>query len=368
MSAYIGQPVVLTLDFNRTFGNETVDIDLLNNAGVWETVATTGGTGSITHTLTANQIHAGSAIRFITGSGTWNNNNETVFIDNVQFETGLLIITNGTVNACSGTFYDSGGPGGQYANGENFTYTICPDASGDLVSVEFLSFDVEAPGFFIFDFLTIRDGNSAAAPVIGTFFNTNPPPTTVTASSASGCLTFVFSSDGFVTENGWEATISCISNGADLTISDAVVNENAGTIDFDVTHTGASTSGIFTVEYTTADNTAIAPGDYTATGSPTPTITFSGTTGETQTISIPIIDDNLLENTETFFVNIANPSDGTVTISDAQGEGTINDNDPASVAINDISVNEGAGTVTFTVTLSGADVPGGFTINYATAK
>ena len=62
-------------------------------------------------------------------------------------------------------------------------------------------------------------------------------------------------------------------------------------------------------------------------------------------ITIPTVNDTLYENTETLLVTI-----GGVT-----GTGTINDNDAIpSFVVNDVTVNEGAGTATFTVTLSTA--------------
>ncbi|MFP2996300.1 Calx-beta domain-containing protein [Spongiivirga sp. MCCC 1A20706] len=149
---------------------------------------------------------------------------------------------------------------------------------------------------------------------------------------------------------------------ASIAINDVTVNEAAGTADFTVTLTG-DVQGSFTIDYLTSQNTAIENTDYTAGSG---TITFTGTNAETQTISIAITDDSLLENTETFNVNLSNISNALVTFSDSQGEGTITDNDAASIAIDDVSVNEAAGTATFTVTLTGS-VQGGFTANYTTA-
>lgn len=154
----------------------------------------------------------------------------------------------------------------------------------------------------------------------------------------------------------------------EISIDDVIVNENAGTATFTVTHSGPNTSGSFTVAYTTSNNSAISPSDYTATGSPTPTITFSGTSGETQSITIPITNDNFTEAQETFFVNLGAVSDGSVSITDGQGIGTINDDDNASIAINDVIVNEGDGTAIFTITLSGANVFGGFSVPYTFAN
>ncbi|MEW7290995.1 Calx-beta domain-containing protein [Aquimarina sp. 2304DJ70-9] len=165
--------------------------------------------------------------------------------------------------------------------------------------------------------------------------------------------------------------ISATGATPELSITDVTVNENAGTADLTVSHTGANTTGGFTVEYSTANNTALAgpTNDYINPAPPTPTISFSGTSPENQTLTVPItiVDDNFAEATESFFVNLANVSDPSVTITDGQGEITITDNDPASIAINDITVNEAAGTATFTVTLSGASVSGGFSVPFTFA-
>ncbi len=128
---------------------------------------------------------------------------------------------------CSYTFVDSGGASGPYLNNEDIIYLICPDVAGEVVSVTFNSFSTENNGTLnCFDGLTIHDGNNISAATI------NPPnggtewcwdltdaiPSgtgdlngrTITSTNASGCLTFVWSSDGSVTRDGWEATVSCM--------------------------------------------------------------------------------------------------------------------------------------------------------------
>jgi gliding motility-associated-like protein len=106
----------------------------------------------------------------------------------------------------------------------------------------------------------------------------------------------------------------------------------------------------------------VQPGDYSST---TGTLTFAGNSGETHTITVPTIDDNLLETTENYVVNLSGVSNTLVTY-EAQGAGTITDNDAASLAIDDVTVDEGVGTATFTVTLSG-NVQDQFNVNYATS-
>ena len=119
-----------------------------------------------------------------------------------------------------------------------------------------------------------------------------------------------------------------------------------------------------TVNYATANSSAVAPGDFSAaTGS----LSFAaGVT--TQTVTVLVNGDELDENDENFFLNLSNALNASIL--DAQGLGTITDDDPLpSVAIGDVTVTEGdTGTVTasFNVTLapaSGRQV----SVSYATA-
>ena len=126
--------------------------------------------------------------------------------------------------------------------------------------------------------------------------------------------------------------------------------------------TGAVQGG-FTIGYATADGSATTAGlDYTAK---TGALTFAGTTGEIQTITIATNDDSYLEAVENFVVNLSSISNTLVTY-DAQATATITDNDSASLAVLDVTVTEG-GDAVYTVTLTG-NVQGAFSINYATAN
>ena len=129
-----------------------------------------------------------------------------------------------------------------------------------------------------------------------------------------------------------------------------------------MTLSGASSQQV-TVNYATANDTAVAPGDYTARSG---LLTFPiGTT--TQQVTVPIVGDTLDEADERFTVNLTNPSGAT--ISQGQGTATISDNDPPpSLSINNASVTEvdtGTANATFTVTLSVASGQP-VTVNYTT--
>ncbi|MDX6529932.1 MAG: large repetitive protein [Blastocatellia bacterium] len=152
----------------------------------------------------------------------------------------------------------------------------------------------------------------------------------------------------------------------EITINNVAITEgNTGTVNANFAVTLSAVSGnAVTVNYATADGTATAPADYQSTSG---MVTFNPGV-LTQTITIPINGDTLDEPSETFFVNLSNAANGTII--DSQGQGTINDNDPApSLSIKDVSIIEGdSGTtpLVFTITLSLAS---GQTVmvNYATA-
>jgi hypothetical protein len=116
----------------------------------------------------------------------------------------------GSTTTCDALFYDSGGSGGNYSTGENFTHTFYPSEVGASVKVEFTSFNVEFHASCSYAYLRIYDGNSTGAPLIGTYCGTNLPPT-YTSTAVDGSLTFQFYSDGISSFPGWEAEISCIS-------------------------------------------------------------------------------------------------------------------------------------------------------------
>ena len=122
---------------------------------------------------------------------------------------GGIVMTNGGTSTCSATFTDDGGLTGSYSSSQTLEYTICPDAVNSKVQIDFTSFDLESS----FDFLEIFDGNSTAAASLGTYTGTTGPGlVSVTPANTSGCLTFRFTSDGSVTRDGWEATVTCVSS------------------------------------------------------------------------------------------------------------------------------------------------------------
>jgi len=155
-------------------------------------IVTYSTTGQKTVTLTVNGTITQTKTNYITVT-------EPVFNMN-----------NSTVTTCNGNFYDSGGSAGTYLNSEDYTMVFNPGTAGGFLRFVFSSFELEANATCSYDYLKIYDGNSTSALLIGTYCGTTSPGT-VTASNATGALTFVFHSDGSQVFAGWAAAISCIT-------------------------------------------------------------------------------------------------------------------------------------------------------------
>ena len=150
-----------------------------------------------------------------------------------------------------------------------------------------------------------------------------------------------------------------------LSISDVTLAEgNTGVVNaqFDVTLSTASTATV-TVNFATADGTAVAGGDYQATSG---ILTFAP--GQTlKTVIVPVSGDALVELTETLLVNLSGVQNANLL--DSQGVGTITNDDAASLVITDVTLAEGnAGTTNFTFTVTlGAAVDAPLTVGFSTA-
>ena len=150
----------------------------------------------------------------------------------------------------------------------------------------------------------------------------------------------------------------------------AVAEGNSGTTNavFTVTLSKPSTKTV-TVGYGTANGTATAGSDYTASAG---ILTFApGVT--TQKVNVAVTGDTAVEPTETFTVKLANP--GNATLGTATATGTITNDDTAPVVPPTLSIanaavaegNSGTSTMAFTVTLSRA-TDKAVTVGYSTAN
>src|SRR5690606_10390143 len=133
------------------------------------------------------------------------------------------------------------------------------------------------------------------------------------------------------------------------------------TIGFD---DGYSADVPISISYT-LDGAAQNPGDYTGVSSGVLTINPGQSTVQ---LDLPVVDDNLVENTETITITLANTSlPYGISFTELQKTLEIIDNDAASISISNAAVVEGDESDTyliFDVKLAGANVQDAFTLPF----
>ena len=122
----------------------------------------------------------------------------------------------------------------------------------------------------------------------------------------------------------WSAELTWDSRPPTLNVLDTAVNEDDGSVGFLVTLDPAA-SGTVTVDYTTADGTAVATADYTATSG---TLTFAPGERRKKTALVPITDDDEEDSGETFGLVLSSPTgsdanNGAAVLGDAEAVATI---------------------------------------------
>jgi gliding motility-associated-like protein len=110
-----------------------------------------------------------------------------------------------TLQVCNGILQDPGGFG-SYADNTNVTQTIC-SGNNQCIQLTFTEFQTEAT----FDRLTIYDGATTSADLLGIFSGFSLPVPISSSTASGGCMTLVFSSNGLFNNPGFEANISCVT-------------------------------------------------------------------------------------------------------------------------------------------------------------
>ena len=173
--------------------------------------------------------------------------------------------------------------------------------------------------------------------------NSDPPVT----------LTHTVSGGDYAGETAASVTVTIVENDiSTLSIDNASASESVGTMSFTVRLSVASTQPV-TVDYATANGTAIAGQDYTAVTNGS--VMFAANSTTPQTIRVAIIDDDIDEEDETFTVRLSNVSSNAMLAgggSTLSATGTIQDNDTRGVRVSPttLTVNEGSSN-TYTVQL-----------------
>ncbi len=242
--------------------------------------------------------------------------------------------------------------------GSNVTYTIGVTNFGAATAQSVLVTD-NLPAA-----VTFVSCNSTGTGVCGGSGNNRTVTVASLASGASVTITIVATANG---PHGATATNTATVNSAtqdsnsannsatattlmqeptpNLSISDVTLNEgNSGPTTFAFTVTLSPASGqTVTVNYATANGTATAGSDYTAL--PSTPLTFLPTE-TTKTVNVTVSGDTSVEPDETFTVNLTGNSPNS-TISDAQGVGTITNDDGALVVISQIYGGGGNSSASF---------------------
>lgn len=276
-----------------------------------------------------------------------------------------LVVSGGAVDIFTGrgdgTFDE---PIGRHANGSDHTGVAVADfdgdgkfdvvtSNGDAGTVSLLLANGDGTLRYVG---ASAAGSSPSAVAVGDF-NGDGRPDVAAANAGSGTVS-VLLNDG-----SWPAL-----NTPSVSVGDVTVTEgNDGTLNavFSVTLSAIFDQDV-TVSYATTDgdywNTATAGSDYEARSGQV-TIPAGQTSA---TVAIPVYGDRLVEDTETFFLRLTNPTNAFM--ADGLGIATILDNEPR-ISIDNVTKYEGNGkttTFTFTVRLSvGYDQA--VTVNYATA-
>jgi WD40 repeat protein len=252
---------------------------------------------------------------------------------------------NGATGAYLGDFVTAGSGGLDNANGVSFG----PD--GNLYVVSFNSHEVKRydgqTGAFIGNFVTAGSGGIAQPNRLlfrsdgYLYLEDQSTPKIYRYSATTGAFVDVFASLPMGIQGGSGFAFApagefFVSQGAGTGHPGSYVSRFAPTsfAAFALHLEGSSTSAV-SVNFATANGTAVSGSDYVAASG---TVTFAP--GETtRTILVRTLDDSISEPAETFFVNLSNPV-GATTVADAHAVGTIIDNEPLQVA--SATVNGGA--------------------------
>ncbi|MDB5256770.1 MAG: Ig domain protein group 2 domain protein [Chitinophagaceae bacterium] len=174
-----------------------------------------------------------------------------------------LIPTTGstTLTTCSQFVYDNGGNIANYSDNNNGSLLLTPGTAGMKTRLSFNSFATEATN----DYLTVYDGNSATAPVIGTYSGTTIPADII-ATNASGQLFLSFISNASINAAGFSISVSCVvpetkvpvSGNIALTTCNANIYDDGGSsgvysnnADGSITLTPQSAGNLMNLSFTT---------------------------------------------------------------------------------------------------------------------
>ncbi len=329
---------------------------------------TEGGTNAIITLVRSNGLASGVTVDFLTADGSaiagvdYSNVTQTVTFTNGETTKKIRVpILNNTVVGGNTTVllslnYATGG--GSIGTRNLATLTISEDDLGGKFSFIKTNYSASegATNFYV---NIIRTGGKASGVSVDYFTTSGTATSDVDYGNVNNTLTFaagetnkviaipiiqdtlVEGNESFTltlanpqggatltTNNVATLTILDDENSVSLSNATVTVSEGIGNVVVTLVRSGVLTSPV-TVNFATADGTALAGSDYRATNG---TVTIPANVNS-KTISIPIINDTVVENDETFTFTISNPQGGgaqlggnateTITIQDNDTAGTI---------------------------------------------
>ena len=249
-----------------------------------------------------------------------------------SFTTGgtPVLMTDGTQSVTDGTtysFYDSGGPDGQYQNSENYTFTFTATNPSSIIHVVFTAFNTENN----YDLLKVYNGPDTSAPQIGPangYTGTTLPPEII----GSNSVTFVFTSDSSVQRDGWAAAVSAMNLQHDLGLLSISGNttpsvNSPSTYTVAVKNNGSNTENTYTVKLMGTGNVELASVAGT-TIAPQQTIDVPLTWTPSQTGAMQIwgkvelANDGIATNNQTQPLNVVVQQEGIVAVTIGDGSQT----------------------------------------------
>ena len=150
----------------------------------------TSSSGSLTFTFVSNALN---------NKAGW-----AATITSVSCASGYSM-TNGTISTCSSLFYDPQGTSNYTTINSTIVETFTSN-SGNCLSATFYTFSLSTGGGGGGDVLSVYDGTTMTAPLIGSYTSTTLPPPML---SSSGSLTFKFVTNGSGFSTGWTVALSC---------------------------------------------------------------------------------------------------------------------------------------------------------------
>lgn len=189
----------------------------------------------------------GNGFFLLTNAGGYSANQAAVinfYPDNTQYPnycTGA-----DTIKSTKGVIFDGSGPIENYLDNTNCSWLIAPEDTVNFITITFDQFDTEADN----DILTIYDGETTSAPVIGTFSGSSLP-SSISSSGSKVLITFI--SNESITSKGFylsfKSNLPSFCNGF-LTYTNYTDTISDGSGDFNY-HNNTNCGWILQPEYAT---------------------------------------------------------------------------------------------------------------------